>query len=183
MKYRNDQKWNTEMQNPFLASRRAVFAEQRDIDQGVIPAPSSDSMQLDIEENGMQNDALSSGDYAMDVDNADEIDSNSLNHLYDGDLSWITPELLQSTAPPKDNTETAKPKKQSTTKATRVAERRLTNWEELLPSLEEPYSQYKSQSLGKPNAIDRPDVVYGGCKEMCKSSISKAVTCLFMEGE
>jgi hypothetical protein len=184
MKYRNDTKWKTQLQNPFLASRRAVFAEQRERDQGVIPtlaAPSSSQMEVDTEGNDLPHDSSSVGDYAMDVDDGGELAGKSLSDLYDGDLSWVTSEVLKTTAQPTEAT--VKPKKQKGVRSTTAAEGRVRNWEKLLPTLEQPYTQYRSQSLGKANAIDRPDILYGKCTAMCGTYTSKAITCLFMEGE
>jgi hypothetical protein len=185
MKYRNDQKAKIKMINPFLASRQKVFGEQRDQDQGIstaLAAPSAEMMDTgtggDIEWDEPRHD----GDESMIVDDTNPIDSVAFDQLYDGDLTWITPELVSSTVPQKDTSKKVKTPREAP-KAPEVAEERFRNWEKLLPSLHEPYSRYKSRSLGEMNAVERPDRLHGGCKRgECMIEGLRRVTCLFMEG-
>jgi hypothetical protein len=185
MKYRNDKKRSKQMQNPFLASRQAEFQRQRDLDQGVSPveaAPAGDMMGVWTEEDVNITDDLDVGDHDQRVDGRDEMESDSFNRLYDGDTSWITPDLLDTTAPQEEPP--AKPKtEREPRRAPKAVEERVKNWEKLLPSLHGPYARYKSRSMGNPNALERHDVIYGGCKgRKCEKDMSKIVTCLFMEG-
>jgi hypothetical protein len=184
MKYRNDHKASTIMVNPFLASRREAFEEQRDQDQGIKTAraaPSAEWVNIDTGGDGEDIDAGSTDVHSMNVDN-DSTDSISFNQLYDGDVSWITPELLKTTVPPTEMVNKVKTKWQPRS-ATKEAQDRFRNWEKLLPSLQEPYSRYKSCSLGKTKAAERLDRLQGGCKRAdCMKQEARRVTCLFIEG-